>query len=55
VSDAFAAMDLDRNGRIGAAELRHVLTGMGELVTDEEVSGPLVLLIIYRGCTEVLQ
>jgi myosin light chain 6 len=31
--------DKDGNGFIGSAELRHMLTGMGEKMTDEEVEG----------------
>lgn len=37
VEDAFRFIDLDKNMFIGAAELRHVLICMGELITDEEV------------------
>ncbi len=34
---AFDFIDLDKNDYVGAAEIRHVLICMGELVTDEEV------------------
>ncbi|TYZ61445.1 hypothetical protein PybrP1_011963 [[Pythium] brassicae (nom. inval.)] len=34
---AFRFLDLDRNNFIGAAELRHLLICMGELITDEEI------------------
>lgn len=34
---AFRFLDLDKNTFIGAAELRHLLICMGELITDEEV------------------
>lgn len=34
---AFRFIDLDKNSFIGAAELRHLLICMGELITDEEV------------------
>ena len=37
IEDAFAFIDLDHNRYLGAAELRHVLICMGELITDEEV------------------
>ena len=37
VKEAFDAFDLDGNSFIGAAELRHVFTSMGEEITDEEV------------------
>ncbi|ETP34389.1 hypothetical protein F442_17312 [Phytophthora nicotianae P10297] len=34
---AFRFMDIDKNSFIGAAELRHLLICMGELITDAEV------------------
>ncbi|KAJ0396085.1 hypothetical protein ATCC90586_003497 [Pythium insidiosum] len=34
---AFRFLDLDKNNFIGAAELRHLLICMGELITDEEI------------------
>ena len=37
IEHAFKFIDIDRNSFIGAAELRHVLICMGELVTDDEV------------------
>ena len=37
IEDAFRFIDLDHNQFVGAAELRHVLICMGELITDEEV------------------
>ena len=37
IKDAFNFLDLDKNGFIGAAEIRHILICMGELITDEEV------------------
>lgn len=37
IRSTFAFLDLDKNGYIGASELRHVLINMGELITDEEV------------------
>lgn len=37
VRGAFNAFDLDKNGYIGAAELRHVYTSIGEEVQDEEI------------------
>jgi len=37
IEAAFKFIDLDKNGCIGAAELRHVLVCMGELITDEEI------------------
>lgn len=35
--DAFRIFDKDGNGMINAGELRHVLTNLGEKLTDEEV------------------
>lgn len=37
IEDAFRFIDLDKNMFIGAAEIRHVLICMGELITDEEI------------------
>lgn len=35
--DAFNVFDKDGNGYISAAELRHIMTNLGEKLTDEEV------------------
>merc|ERR1711862_684505 len=35
--EAFKVFDRDGNGYISAAELRHVMTNLGEKLTDEEV------------------
>ncbi len=37
VQAAFKFIDLDKNNFIGAAEIRHILVCMGELITDEEI------------------
>ena len=37
IEAAFRFIDLDKNGYIGAAEIRHILICMGEMITDEEV------------------
>ncbi|KAK3035893.1 hypothetical protein RJ639_033394 [Escallonia herrerae] len=36
--EAFKVFDKDQNGSISAAELRHVMTNLGEKLTDEEVN-----------------
>jgi calmodulin len=35
--EAFKVFDRDGNGLISAAELRHVMTNLGEKLTDDEV------------------
>jgi len=37
VREAFRVFDKDGNGYISAAELKHVMTNLGEKLTDEEV------------------
>jgi len=37
IADAFKVFDRDGNGTVSAAELRHVLTNLGEKLTDEEM------------------
>ena len=37
VKEAFKVFDRDNNGFISAAELRHVMTSIGEKLTDDEV------------------
>jgi Ca2+-binding EF-hand superfamily protein len=37
VKDAFRVFDKEGNGYIGVVELRHVLTNLGEKLTDREV------------------
>ncbi|KAK3033925.1 hypothetical protein RJ639_034725 [Escallonia herrerae] len=36
--EAFKVFDKDQNGSISAAELHHVMTNLGEKLTDEEVN-----------------
>nr|KAJ0217545.1 hypothetical protein LSAT_V11C300121340 [Lactuca sativa] len=37
LKEAFNVFDKDQNGYISTAELRHVMTNLGEKLTDEEV------------------
>ncbi|GFQ04168.1 calmodulin [Phtheirospermum japonicum] len=37
LKEAFRVFDKDQNGFISVAELRHVMTNLGENLTDEEV------------------
>jgi len=37
IKQAFGTFDLDRNGFVGAAEIQHILSLVGEEVTDEEI------------------
>merc|ERR1712008_353311 len=37
LKEAFRVFDKDGNGFISAAELRHIMTNLGEKLTDEEV------------------
>ncbi|ORX50548.1 EF-hand [Hesseltinella vesiculosa] len=37
IQEAFKVFDKDGNGFISAAELRHVMTSLGERLTEEEV------------------
>lgn len=37
IREAFKVFDRDNNGFISAAELRHVMTSIGERLTDDEV------------------
>lgn len=37
IKQAFNFIDLNHNGYIGAAEIRHILICMGEFITDEEI------------------
>ncbi|XP_029470677.1 calmodulin-like isoform X1 [Rhinatrema bivittatum] len=38
ITEAFRVFDRDNNGFISAAELRHILTNLGEKMTEEEVN-----------------
>ena len=42
--DTFNFLDLDKNGFIGAAEIKHILICMGELITDDEVDMMIAML-----------
>lgn len=38
IKEAFAFIDLDHNNFVGAAEIRHILVCMGEMITDDEIN-----------------
>lgn len=38
IREAFRVFDRDGNGFISAAELRHVMTSIGEKLTEEEIN-----------------
>ncbi len=42
IREAFKIFDRDGNGTISAAELRHVMTNLGEKLTDDEVDEMLM-------------
>ncbi len=44
IRSTFNFLDLDKNGYVGANELRHILINMGELITDEEVDTMISML-----------
>lgn len=44
IQRAFAIFDLDKNGYIGCAELKHILIMMGEIVSDEEIDMMISML-----------
>ena len=45
IKEAFRVFDRDNDGIISAAELRHVMTTLGEKLTDEEADGLFSLSI----------
>jgi calmodulin len=48
IREAFRVFDKDGNGFISAAELRHVMTNLGEKLTDEEVTLNAFLSIYFN-------
>ncbi|KAK2148466.1 hypothetical protein LSH36_496g00003 [Paralvinella palmiformis] len=51
IREAFKIFDRDGNGTISAAELRHVMTNLGEKLTDEEVDEMLRNAVIASKTT----
>jgi calmodulin len=41
VMDSFKVFDKDNNGKVSVSELKHVMTKMGESLTNAEVEGIL--------------
>uniref|UniRef100_A0A8B9X5N6 Calmodulin 3 n=1 Tax=Bos mutus grunniens TaxID=30521 RepID=A0A8B9X5N6_BOSMU len=65
IREAFRVFDKDGNGYISAAELRHVMTNLGEKLTDEEVDemireadidgdGQVNYEVFFRNCQHVV-
>jgi calmodulin len=61
IPKAFRVFDKDGNGFISAAELRHVMTNLGEKLTDEEVDEMIKEadldgdgLVNYEGTLEII-
>src|SRR5439155_10851270 len=48
IKEAFKVFDKDGNGYISAAELRHVMTNLGEKLTEEEVDEMVKFIIIIK-------
>ena len=46
--EAFKVFDRDGNGLISAAELRHVMTNLGEKLTEEEASHEMLVWKIWE-------
>lgn len=62
IKEAFKVFDKDGNGFISAAELRHVMTNLGEKLSDQEVEEMIREAdvdgdgqINYRECSRVLR
>ena len=47
LDEAFNTFDKDNDGHISAAELRHVMTNLGEKLTDEEVDKIFFLTYLF--------
>jgi hypothetical protein len=49
---AFKFIDLDHNNFVGAAEIRHILVCMGEMITDEEID-MMISMVDFDGDGQV--
>jgi calmodulin len=47
ILEAFKVFDKDGNGFISAAELRHIMTNLGEKLSDEEVDEMIRSVSLY--------
>jgi len=55
IASAFMALDLDGNGVISRAELRHMLICMGELVTEGEIDEMMAMMVAPgSGATDAI-
>ena len=56
IKDAFRFLDLDKNGYIGIAEIRHILKCMGFSILDEELDMVILqrIYVVYEQCIHKL-
>jgi len=53
IKKAFDIFDKDQNGYISASELRHVLTTLGEKLTEPEVDDLLKEIVVQDGLINI--